>query len=236
MNKNTIVAACLGAFAVLTAVYAMNGLVPGPSALQATMQDTAALTARDQTASAPSRTASARVATAPVVSTTVVKAGQVVAVKIVTHVSSRDAKVGDPVEAVTTEDIIVNEKVVIASGTRVTGRVTEVRPARETRSAAVLRVRFSRIGSYQTRLALASPNLANRARRANQAADAALVVGGAVGGGIIGNQVTHDRGTEVGAVAGAVIGGLAAANLGANVQLKAGEAGRLRFERDLVID
>lgn len=240
MNRNTIIGAGVGVIAALAAVYALNGTLLEPSALEAAMQDTAAQSASSRTALTRVEAASsARVVTAPavsIVSSNMVAAGTVVAVKIGTHVSSRDAKVGDPVEAVTTEDIVVNGKVVIPSGTRVAGTVSEVQTARTTKSAAVLSVHFSRIGAHQTHLALVSPDLVDRARRANQAADAALVVGGAVAGGVIGNQVTHRRGTEVGAVAGAVIGGVAAANLGANVQLKLGEAGKLRFENNLVID
>lgn len=164
-----------------------------------------------------------------------IPAGTTVSARIETHISSRDAQVGDRVSAITTEDVVAGGKVVIPSGTRVSGHVAEVRPASQTRTAAVLRVVFDRIGAHSTRLALASPDLVARARNANRAADVGLVAGGAIAGAVIGHQIDHDRGSEVGAVLGGASGAVAAANMGANVQLKANEAAVLRFTEDLEV-
>lgn len=80
-----------------------------------------------------------------------ISAGTTVDAKLATYLSSRDAAAGDDVVAVTIADVIVNGRVVIPVGTTVTGRVTEAGPG-------FLRVHFSRIGPYRTRLALVSPN------------------------------------------------------------------------------
>lgn len=245
MNKKTIIAASVGAVTALAVAYTMNSAAFGYPSPREVAAENAARTSVTGTSS-PVRVAAVPAGATPpqavnstsvaAASSNMIRAGQVVSVKIGTHVSSRNAKVGDPVEAVTTEDLSANGKVVIASGSRVKGTVAEVQSAKQTKSAAVLRILFSRIGAYPARLALASPDLVDRARRANQAVDAGLVTGGAVAGGVIGNQVTHKKGTEVGAVAGAVVGAVAAANVGANVQLKLGEAGTVRFENDLILD
>lgn len=164
-----------------------------------------------------------------------IPSGTTFSAKILTHISSRDAKVGDRVEAVTTEPIRTADQVIIPEGTLVTGYVSAVRPAAETRSAADLDVVFTNIGGHPTRIALVSPDLAARAAAANRAVDVALVAGGALAGGVIGHQIDHKRGSTVGAISGALVGAAAAANIGANVQLKAGEPATLRFEQSLAI-
>lgn len=164
-----------------------------------------------------------------------IPAGTLVKTKITTPISTRNAKVGDRVSAVTLENVVVNGDVVIPAGATVTGRVTEVKPAAETKSAAVLKVAFSQIGNYSTSLSLVTPDLVARAKNANRAVDAGLVLGGAATGAVIGNQTDNRRGSEIGAVVGGVVGGVAAANIGANVQLLEGETATLRFNDSLAI-
>lgn len=162
--------------------------------------------------------------------------GTTVDVKIGTQVSSRDAQVGDAVTATTLEPITsADGRILFPTGTLVTGRVVEVKPAVETRSAAILRVAFHRIGGHDARIQLVTPDLAARARTANTAVDIGLVAGGAAAGAVIGHQVNHRRGSEIGAVVGGVAGAVTAANIGANVQLKLGETARLRFTHSVAV-
>jgi len=84
-----------------------------------------------------------------------IPAGTMVNAKLATHVSSRDANVGDRVVAVTIKDVAVHGRVVIPVGTTVTGQVIEAGPA-------FLRISFSQIGSYRAGLGLVSPDLDQR--------------------------------------------------------------------------
>jgi hypothetical protein len=232
-TKGRIIAAIGGAAAALAIVYMFQS-----TELFATMLgegDTQAVAAGAKT-EGTGTSLGTRLRTAISGPTYVVPAGTRIKGTVQTHISSRTAQVGDPVSIVTTSAVVVNEKVVIPVGTIISGRVTSVRPASETRSAAELDVAFTRIGSKSASLSLVSPDLEARARAANRAADAALVVGGAATGAIIGHQVDHRRGAERGAVVGGVAGAVAAANMGANVQLKAGEAATLVLNSSLSFD
>ncbi len=162
-----------------------------------------------------------------------IPSGTTVDVKIHSQVSSRDAKVGDRVTGATLADLVINGATVIPAGSTVAGEVTAVKPASETRAAAVLKFTFTSIANRPAHLAMILPDLEARARAANHAVDAAIVVGGAAAGAVIGNQTGNQHGTEIGGVVGAVGGGVAAANIGANVQLKAGETAKLKFTQAL---
>ncbi|MEK8022984.1 MAG: glycine zipper 2TM domain-containing protein [Candidatus Hydrogenedentota bacterium] len=232
INKGTIIAAIIGALVAIT-LHQSADLLFATETDTAAVQDTSALSA----SSTASRATRARALTSSSISTgtqNVIPAGSTVKVKIVTHISSRNAKAGDRVEAVTTEAIQVGDRV-IPAGSSVTGYVSKVRPAAETRSAAELEVVFTRFAGYPVRLALISPDLDARAAAANRAVDVALVAGGALTGGVIGHQVDHKKGSTIGALGGALAGAAAAANIGANVQLKAGETATLRFEQSLAL-
>lgn len=184
---------------------------------------------------APQTAAPTRTTTTPRTATSLatIPAGTTVEAKVATHINSRDAAVGDRVTAVTTENIVVNGRVVVPAGTTIFGRVAEVKPASETRSAAVLRIEFNAIGENHAHLAMISPDLTARARAANRAVDAGWVIGGAATGAVIGNQTEAEHGTEIGAVVGGALGGVAATNIGANVQLVAGEIITIRFTEGL---
>ncbi len=208
-----------------------------PLHIEATSPDMTTVTPRSSSARRASvtTTSNANVKTDAVMKAApMIAAGTTVDVKIQTHVSSRNAKVGDRVEAVTINNVMMNDRIVIPAGTAVVGEVTEVRPAAETKSAAVLKIAFFKIGDHSTRLAVVTPDLAARARTANRAVDAGLVIGGAATGAVIGNQTDAKHGTEIGAVVGGVAGGIAAANIGANVQLKLGETATLKFTNDVM--
>lgn len=231
-KRIAIVSMTIAAAAVLAAAYGSR-----PESAEAEVAPAAA--ARSGPSREPSRSLAARIAER--VRETItgeesyrIPAGTTVSARITSHVSSRDALRGDPVTAVTTEDLFADGALIFPSGTPVRGTVTEVAPASQTRSAAVLRVSFHRIGDRSADLSLSSPDLEARARNANRAADAALVVGGVVAGAVIGNQTNARRGKELGAVIGGASGAVAAANFGANVQLLRNEPAVLRFSRDLV--
>lgn len=163
----------------------------------------------------------------------VLPAGTIIQARMTSHVSSRTAAVGDPVSAVTIQPLIVGSKTIYPAGTGVIGYVSHVRPASQTRSAAVLAIQFTRIGNDKVAMTMVSPDLDARARQANTAADIGLVAGGAILGGVLGHQMDHKKGKEVGAVVGGLTGVAAAAQFGANVQLKLNETIVLRLDEDM---
>lgn len=252
-NQKAVVAITAGIIVVLTGAYALIALEPNKSEETAVATDTSVMTFTEtstiatplnlspsqsamKTANKPAVTKPDLAAVTPPAAAAaelMIPVGTTVDVKIQTHISSRDAKVGDQVTATTIEDVVVNGKTIVPAGSTVIGEVTEVKPAAETKSAAVLKIAFTRIGEYSAHMAMVLPDLDARARSANRAADAALVLGGAGAGAVIGHQVSGRRGTLPGAVIGGAAGAIAAANLGANVQLKSGETATLRFTENV---
>jgi len=250
IQKNKTVAVAAGVIAVLVGTYGVRAVEQNKAEtaqVAVDVQPVAASTeappriasvstsytkAPKQIASTASTASTSSAAPVVAVAADIIPSGTTVKAKIQTVISSRNAKVGDQVTAVTTEDVVVNGKVLIPAGSSVLGQVTEVKPAAETRSDAVLKIAFSKIGLYSTGLAMTSPDLAARAKNASRAVDAGIVVGTTATGAVIGNQTDHKYGTEIGAVVGGIVGGAVATNVGANVQLKAGEIATIRFTQD----
>src|SRR5437763_15642570 len=69
----------------------------------------------------------------------VIPAGTEIPLKLAQAITTKNAKVGDPVYAETAFPFTMNDRVVIPAGTYVQGRISEVhRPGRVTRPAALL--------------------------------------------------------------------------------------------------
>lgn len=68
--------------------------------------------------------------------------GGVVHARLTTPLSSATAKKGAPVEAVITEPLMVSNKLLLPVGTKITGSVMEVRPARRLKHNGQLRILF----------------------------------------------------------------------------------------------
>lgn len=81
-------------------------------------------------------------------------AGTTVAAKSASYLHLRTALPGDPVIAVTLDDVIVDGQTVIPAGTTVFGEVTRLAP---------FRVAFNQIGGFKTSLSLTAPDVAQRA-------------------------------------------------------------------------
>ena len=71
--------------------------------------------------------------------------GGVVHARLATALNSATAKKGDPVEALLTEPLTVSDQLLLPVGTRITGSVMEVRPARRFKHNGQLRILFHQV-------------------------------------------------------------------------------------------
>lgn len=72
-------------------------------------------------------------------------AGGMVHARLVTALSSADARKGEPVEAVLTEPLTAADQLMLPVGTRITGSVMEVHPARRLKHNGQLRILFHQV-------------------------------------------------------------------------------------------
>jgi hypothetical protein len=157
-----------------------------------------------------------------------IPAGTKVAVTLDNAVSSKDANIGDPVQATTTEPLVVDDVVLAPSGSAISGKVTDVVRASRTKSAETL----ARLNLEFTSLATVGGSesihgtLAGGEKKASSTTgkDVGIIVGSGVGGAILGKVIGKSgKATAVGGVLGAAAGmGVAAAMKGNEVSLPAG--------------
>jgi hypothetical protein len=131
-----------------------------------------------------------------------VPAGTTFRVRLLRTLSSESAGPGEQWSGVVTSNIVVGDRVVIPSGSSVTGTVAESRPAqRGTRSMLHLRVTSVTANGKTTPLeADAAPVVAGSPRTRNLGA----IAGGAAAGALIGKAIGGDGGD---AAKGAIVGG-----------------------------
>ncbi len=172
-----------------------------------------AATTKPATSAAPTAPAAKPVAAAP--QPVVVPAGTTLSVEIVNPISTKTAKVGDPVVARLSQPVTVDGRTVATAGAEVRGRVTDVYSGSQEIGGT------PKLGVALTELALANGSTAQisagilqeGARESGK--DAAKIGAGAVLGAVIGHQVD-------GGGAGKVIGGLVGAGAGAAAAKKTG--------------
>lgn len=170
-----------------------------------------------QTASAP---AAKPVAAAP--KPVVVPAGTTIKVEITQTVSTKTARVGDPVVARLSEALTADGRTVATAGAEVRGRVSEVYSGSKEIG-----------GTPKLGIALTELTLADGSKAQLQAAllqegqresgkDAAKIAGGAILGAVIGHQVDDDKGKVIGGLLGAGAGAAAAKRTGGDIEVPAG--------------
>jgi hypothetical protein len=71
--------------------------------------------------------------------------GGIVHARLVTALSSANATKGEPVEAILTEPLTISNQLLLPVGTRITGSVMEVRPARRMKHNGQLRILFHQV-------------------------------------------------------------------------------------------
>jgi len=137
-------------------------------------------------------------------------------------VSSQTASVGDAVVASLTSPIRVGGEIAVPSGTRIVGRVSDVKALAKVGGQARLAIDFERL-----EVAPEPANIAAfwaREGKSETGKDAATIAAGAAIGTVLGNQAKkNDRGKVIGAIVGAGVGtAVAASTPGEAIELPAG--------------
>jgi hypothetical protein len=194
----------------------------------------AELAAREKSASRPAATSKPAASTAastaaatpkPVAAApkpVVVPAGTTLSVEIVNTISTKTAKVGDPVVARLSQPLTVDGRTVAVSGAEIRGRVSDVYSGSKEIGGT------PKLGVALTDLALASGStvpisagiVQEGARESGK--DAAKIGAGAVIGAVIGHQVDDDKGKVIGGLLGAGAGAAAAKRTGGDIEVPAG--------------
>jgi hypothetical protein len=154
-----------------------------------------------------------------------VPSGTEIPLTLTTALTSKTAKVGDPVKALTTSDVLVDGRVAIAAGTTVAGQVLQV----ESGSAGIggkpsLVLSFDRLElPGGTDIPIAGE--ITQKGKSDTAGDTAKIVGGTALGAIIGNKVIKgDKGKVIGGLLGGAAGAVTAQKTGTEARLAEGTA------------
>jgi len=158
-----------------------------------------------------------------------------IVLELVTPQSSQTAQLGDEVVAELVEPIRVDGEVVVAAGTRVTGRVSEAQPLRKVGGKAILALGFDRLETGDGGAAITAGF--RREGKSETGKDAATIAAGAAIGTILGNQARkNDRGKLIGAVVGAAAGtAVAAKTPGETIELAEGARLELTLQSDVEV-
>jgi hypothetical protein len=137
------------------------------------------------------------------------------AISVVTDqaISSKDAKIGQPVTGTVAKDVTVGGKLVIPKGSAVKLTVSSVQASGRLSTPAklYLRLRSVTVGGKTYTLATSS---AGRTEKGKGKRDAGFIGGGAAGGAVIGALAGGGKGAAIGAAAGAGAGTAGAAATG----------------------
>jgi hypothetical protein len=180
-------------------------------------------------AAAPPKPSSKPASTTPapkpaaVAATITVPAGTELPLSLSTGLSSKTSKVGDTVRAVVTENVVVDGKTAIASGTTVAGSVIKVVSGSD-RIVGTPQVvmAFDRLELPGGKDVPITGEFTSQGKSDNPR-DAVKIVGGAAAGALLGDQVSKkDRGKVIGGILGAAAGAVAAKETGTEVKLAEG--------------
>jgi hypothetical protein len=165
-----------------------------------------------------------------------VPAGTPMEIELTDSVSTGEAKVGDPVEARLSSDLVIDNWRAVESGARVTGSVADVRSGgNEIGGAPRIALAFTSITAPNG--ATVPINVRYQSEGASDTGgDAAKVVGGAAAGAVVGHQVDDDKGAVIGGILGAAAGAAAAKNTGADITLEKGTVLNVTAESAFNVD
>ncbi len=159
----------------------------------------------------------------PVTQTVEVPAGTALTVALSSDLSSKTARPGDSFEATVASSLMVNGRVVVPVGTRVTGNITEVISGSHAIGAVpMLGLKFNQLELEDGQLIPITGELTEQGT-SEKVRDTAKILGGAAAGAVLGHQVkTNNTGKIVGGLLGGAIGAVAARNTGTEVDLASG--------------
>jgi hypothetical protein len=193
------------------------------AAAAAAQKDAAARQAAAKKASA-AKSSTATAAAAPKAPATpiLVPAGTQLAIEVITPVSTKTNKVGDPVDARLASDLMIGDRRAAKAGASVHGSITQIiSGSKKIGGTATLGVTFDSLVANGASVSINAPF--TQLAKSETGKDTAKIVGGAAAGAIIGHQVSSKNGSVVGGLLGAAAGTAAAKNTGNEVTLEAGQ-------------
>ena len=152
-----------------------------------------------------------------------VPAGTQLPLALTTALTSKTAKVGDPVRASLTSDVKLGDRVAIPAGTTVAGQITGVVSGSDKIGGVPsLAMQFDRIELAGNKDVPINGEILQKGK-SDTGGDTAKIVGGTAAGAIIGHQVKGgDKGKVIGGLIGGAIGAVAAHQTGTEAKLAAG--------------
>jgi hypothetical protein len=159
-------------------------------------------------AEAPQEQSSEPPAPAPAPIPVTLAAGTLVTVEFQQKLSSHESTTGQSFSVRVAEPVRVAEGVAIPTGSVVSGKVTEAKPAKKIGGSSRLAVEFVsvRLPSGET---LPFSAAFSSKGKSSTGKDVGIIAGAAAGGAILGNQVFDDDGGAKGALIGAAAGAIA---------------------------
>src|SRR5262245_38140187 len=152
-----------------------------------------------------------------------VPAGTLFSVNLSSDVSTKTAKVGDPIDARLAQDLVVNGRTALAAGSPVRGTITQVvSGSHKIGGMPTLAMTFDKLDLEDGQSVAINGQVVQQGK-SDTGKDTAKIVGGAAAGAIIGHQIgKDDKGTVIGGLLGGAAGAVAAQKTGGEVQLPAG--------------
>jgi hypothetical protein len=165
----------------------------------------------------------------------VVASGTALPIAFTSAISTKTAKVGDPVSARLTSALVVDGRQVAPAGAAVTGVVTDVfSGSREIGGTPRLGIRFEKLSLGEGRSVAIAGDIAQQGKR-ESGRDAAKIAGGAVLGAVLGKQVDDDKGAVLGGLLGGAAGAAIAKNTGSDLEIADGTAASLVLSRSFEV-
>jgi len=192
---------------------------PAPAGTAATAPRPAAKPAAKPAASAPAPKPT------PVVQVVTIPAGTILSMSLSTALSSKTAKEGDPVRALITDNVMVDGKTAVATGTTVAGSVIKVVSGSDKIGGTpTIAVSFDRIELPGGQDVPISGEITEKGKSDNTR-DTVKIVGGTAAGAIIGDKViSGKKGKLIGGLLGGAVGAVAAQKTGTEVKMEEGTA------------
>jgi hypothetical protein len=180
--------------------------VPAPAERSAASREPAATPPTSPPAAAPMPEPVRDLPSQPRFVEVVVPAYSVVGLRVETAITSETARVEDRVEGRVTRDVIADDRVAIAAGTRVLGDVTLVERGGKMKEKARLGVRFHTLVLADGRQVPLRTDPIFREGSSPGAESARKIGGAAIGGAILGAIIGGGKGAAIGGATGAAGG------------------------------
>jgi len=141
---------------------------------------------------------------------------------LIAEVSTKTARLGDPVTARVSQDVLAEGRRAIPAGTRIHGTVTEVvSGSHKVGGVPTLGLRFDGLELQSGKVVGIHSTLMQQGK-SDTGRDTAKIAGGALAGAILGKQMGDNKGRLIGGLLGGAAGVAAAKNTGTEVILAAG--------------